>query len=430
MSPSFILTTQAVPDPALSDDRQTFYWTASGPTSFHSSVGPSLAGFGPVRAVNVDLVRIASGVMAADRSVSRSGRMSAWNERFISLQVPVSDPDLWSGVSGHLRRLLGFLTGDSWTLSFVFEKPVPEQLSIGYPGASRVVLFSGGADSAIGAALSAAELVGHGQHILASHFSATRLAPLQRGLANTIESWFPDVNAGHVQIRHARGRTTPSGLRYAREDSMRSRSLLFIAFGLAVASVEGIPLWIPENGYASINPPLGPDRRGSLSTRTTHPAFLQELKAILESVGAHCNFENPFTLLTKGEMFSRLAEKVGTDAASGFISQTESCSHTGAKSFGLPAGEQCGVCFGCLLRKASFIASGLTDSTTYIDPNGDQRVRDWLDSKTVVPAMRDFLGQPLTDVDLALMRIPKDIPLASVRALCDRGQNELRMLYT
>lgn len=430
MSPSFVLTTQAVPDPVPTDAQQTFYWPVRGPSSFHSNVGPNLGAFGQVKTLNADLVRIASGVMAADRSVSRSGRLSAWNERSIALQVPVSDPDRWGSVRERLERLLGFLTGDSWTLSFVFEEPVAEQLSTGFPGASRVVLFSGGADSAIGAALSAAELDGKGQHILVSQYSATRLAPLQRGLASTVESWYPGVMVNHVQIHHSRCRTAPNGVSYGRENSTRSRSLLFLALGLAVASVEGVPVWVPENGYASVNPPLGTDRRGSLSTRTTHPAFLKDLKSILESVGAHNDLVNPFASLTKGEMFTRLADTVGPETASSYMSSTESCSHTGAKSYGLPANMQCGVCFGCVLRKASFAASGLTDTTPYIDAGDDRRIQRWLDGKTVVPAMRDFLHQPLTDLDLALMRIPSDIPLANVRSLCDRARTELGLLYS
>ena len=56
-----------------------------------------------------------------------------------------------------------------------------------------------------------------------------------------------------------------------------TRSFLFLAFGLAIASMEELPLWIPENGFASLNLPLTADQRGSLSTRTTHPLFLEQL---------------------------------------------------------------------------------------------------------------------------------------------------------
>lgn len=430
MSPSFVLTTQSVPDPVPEDAQTTFYWPPTGRSSLHSNVGPGLGALGQVQDLNVDLVRIASGVMAADRSVSRSGRLSAWNERSIAVQVPVSSPEAWEAVASRLDRLLGFLTGDTWTLAFVHEESPAEQVSTGWPGASRVVLLSGGADSAIGAAISAGELQGEGkQQILVSHYSATRLRPMQRRVAGVVEDYYPGVTAGHAQIRHARRRTAPNGRSYGRENSTRSRSLLFLALGLAVASVERIPLWVPENGYASINPPLGADRRGSLSTRTTHPAFLQELKAILETVGAHADLENPFASMTKGEMFARVAEVMGSDAASEFISRTESCSHTGARSFGLPPNLQCGVCFGCVLRRASFAASGLEDRTEYIDATDDERVQRWLEDKSVLGAMRDFLDQPLSEVDIALLRVPSSIALTDVRDICDRGRAELRTLF-
>lgn len=430
MSPSYALTTQSVPDPVPESAHTTFYWPPTGRSSLHSNVGPGLGALGQVQDLNVDLVRIASGVMAADRSVSRSGRLSAWNERSIAVQVPVSSPEVWKTVASRFDRLIGFLTGDTWTLEFVQEESPAEQVSTGWPGASRVVLLSGGADSAIGAVISAGELQREGkQQILVSHYSATRLRPMQRRVAGVVEDHYPGVTAGHAQIRHARCRTAPNGRSYGRENSTRSRSLLFLALGLAVASVERIPLWVPENGYASINPPLGADRRGSLSTRTTHPAFLQELKAILETVGAHADFENPFASMTKGEMFARVAEVMGPDVASEFISRTESCSHTGARSFGLPSNLQCGVCFGCVLRRASFAASGLEDRTEYIDPAGDERVQRWLEDKSVLGAMRDFLDQPLSEVDVALLRVPSIVPLTDVRDICDRGRAELGTLF-
>jgi len=265
-------------------------------------------------------------------------------------------------------------------------------------------------------------------HALVSHYSDKNLPPLQRQLAQTTETLFPGTLADHIQIHHSRGRKTVNGQDYRKEDSTRSRSLLFLAFGLAVASVNGSPLWIPENGYASINPPLSPNRRGSLSTKTTHPAFLQGLSEILDRAGAHGHIVNPFADATKGEMFRQVKESIGSDAASEYLSSTTSCSHTGAKSFGISRRAQCGVCFGCLLRKASFIASGIADRTEYIDPAISKQVSDWLQTKSVETAMRDFLRTDLREKDLALMRIPTNIRLADAAELCNRAMNELREL--
>lgn len=237
----------------------------------------------------------------------------------------------------------------------------------------------------------------------------------------------PGTTADHVKAHLSRGRHAPDGSAYGRENSTRSRSLLFIALGLAVASVDDLPLWLPENGYASINPPLSKSRRGSLSTKTTHPRFIVELKRILAIVGAHHDVINPYADLTKGEMFRRVAGLLGAKAASAYLTMTSSCSHTGARSYGVAPDVACGVCFGCVLRRASFAASGIDDGTRYLAP-ADQLQRDWQADKSVVPAMRDFLAEPFGESELARLQIPPDIPLAEVAELVERGRAELRRL--
>ncbi|HEY6422835.1 MAG TPA: hypothetical protein VIY28_06225, partial [Pseudonocardiaceae bacterium] len=51
----------------------------------------------------------------------------------------------------------------------------------------------------------------------------------------------------------------------------------------------------------------------------------------------------------------------------------------------------CGVCFGCVLRRASFRASGVTDLTEYIAPSSDAVVQKWLDGKSVEQPVRNFI---------------------------------------
>lgn len=425
----FVLSVEAVPEEPTSDAERTFYWSGTGSFPwFTSNIGPNLGELGAVNERNIDFVRIASAVLSADRSVRRSGRLSAWNRREIAITVDVTAVQPWEDVRDEFEALLGFLTGDIWHLAFVERRGTPEQVAARAIGASRIVLFSGGADSGAGALLSANELHGSATHALVSHYSDNNLSPLQRDLARTTETLFPGTLADHIRVHHSRGRKTANGKYYQKDDSTRSRSLLFLAFGLAVASVSRSPLWIPENGYASINPPLSPNRRGSLSTKTTHPAFLQGLSTILLKVGAHGDIVNPFANATKGEMFRQVKEVIGSGAASEYLSSTTSCSHTGAKSFGISRRAQCGVCFGCLLRKASFIASGIADHSEYIDPGRSEQVANWLKTKSVETAMRDFLRTDLREKDLALMQIPNNIRLADVAELCNRAMNELREL--
>lgn len=60
------------------------------------------------------------------------------------------------------------------------------------------------------------------------------------------------------------------------EDTTRSRSLMFFAHAIVLASGIGhhVDLYVPENGVISLNIPLTVMRLGSLSTRTTHPYFM------------------------------------------------------------------------------------------------------------------------------------------------------------
>lgn len=293
--PDFTLRLSVPEAPKPAELRENFYWTAEGPSSFEAPYGPRLGKLGPVRPENVDFVRLALLVFAADRTTLRSGGGSNWSQREFRLRVPVGKPEPWLAAKAELERLLDFLTGDAWTLEFYRarppKEPVAKQLPLVAP--KRVVLLSGGADSAVGALLSRSQLAGDEGHLLLSHVGAKNLAPIQRDVATTAEKLIPGPAQVHVQIGLRRSSKQIDGSPFANEPSSRSRSLLLLSLGLAAASVDGVPLWIPENGFASLNPPLDPNRRGSLSTRTTHPAFLDGLAQILSGVGAHGEIQNP-----------------------------------------------------------------------------------------------------------------------------------------
>jgi hypothetical protein len=157
-----------------------------------------------------------------------------------------------------------------------------------------------------------------------------------------------------------------TGLAFGEEPSSRSRSLLFVAFGLAVASVADSPLLISENGFTSINPPMGGERRGALSTRTTHPWYLWRLRQILERAGAHAEIETPFAFDTKSEMFKHVVGLVGPEQASTVLSISHSCARGDLRFAAVTGVIHCGVCFGCLVRRAAFKASNIEDRTGYV----------------------------------------------------------------
>lgn len=411
------------------DAGRTFYWPVGESGTFNTPLGPGLGNLGPVRAANVDLFRIAAMVYAADRSVKRQVGGVNWTRRSFELTVPVHDPDLWNSVASELQALLGFLSGDDWGLAFrrarVPKEPIADNQ---YPDAERVVLMSGGADSAVGA-LSAR--MRPETHILVSHVGATAISPIQRDVALRVRNLLPAGSLQHhSQLTFTRHRRQPGGHQLPSEFSTRTRSLLFLALGLSVASVNGVPLWIPENGFASLNPPLGPDQLGSLSTRSTHPWFLEELSILARRANAWADITNPFAMQTKGEMFRWVAAELGDDgAASDFLSATSSCAFTNRRWLGIKANEHCGTCFSCLVRRASFAASGLTDRSIYVsDAWPSEEVRKQLQQASILPSIRGFVARGVRVSDIGAMRLPDGYSASQARELCLRGARELAML--
>lgn len=409
--------------------RSTLYWTPGATGSFTTGrLGPRLGHFGPVRPANADLVRLAVLVYASDRSVTRRDGASSWSRREFRLEVPVTDTTAWDANRDRWERLLAFLSGDIWELTFRRARIPAEPITpYAFPGAERVVLLSGGADSAVGALLSQHELGDH-QQVLFSHVGATNIAKRQRLVAEQIAALTSTTDLPHLQTRFSRKRRQPNGHKFAQENSTRTRSLLFLSLGLAIASIEEVGLHIPENGFASLNVPLGADQRGSVSTRTTHPHFLYELSQVAAASGAHAPVTNPLVTMTKGEMFARTAELLGKKNASTFLSLTHSCGHTGHRSFGYGVISHCGVCFGCLLRRASFLASKVTDETTYLHQADDPRLKRYLQKNSMEISLRGFLRRPLRSADLLALNLPAAFPLSDAKSLVERGTHELETL--
>ncbi|MDN5769217.1 MAG: 7-cyano-7-deazaguanine synthase [Humibacillus sp.] len=409
---------------------EVFFWSRSARSSFTGTLSPYLESLGPVNPRNVDLVRIALGALATDRSVLREGGGASWNTRDLELTVQVDDPTTWSGVAGDLAILVGFLSGDRWAFTFT-QAPADtvEPLPLPAVDYQRTVLLSGGADSAAGALISARQLDEGSSQALVSQYSSTALSPIQQGLGKALGGYAPRVAQIHHQFHINRGSRRLDGSIFRDEPSTRSRSLLFLSLGLAVASCANVPLWIAENGFASLNPSLGADRRGALSTHTTHPRFLRDLQALVERVGGHGHIENPFESLTKGEMFALVAEEVGTDASSAYLSATNSCSHTDARYSGAQPGSSCGVCFGCLVRRAAFAAAGIPDRTEYLCDDTTGRFTNFVQQKSIVDPMCDFAIGGIRPRDVMAMSLPADYAATDALHLCRRGADELRSFF-
>jgi len=119
-----------------------------------------------------------------------------------------------------------------------------------------------------------------------------------------------------------------------------------------------LTLYVCENGFIAVNPPLTGARVGSLSTRTTHPVVLSLLQQLMNSAGLRVRIVNPYRFKTKGEMLRECKDQSLLEA---HAYQTTSCGRF--KHFGY---KHCGRCVPCLVRRAAFHSWKGSDATHYI----------------------------------------------------------------
>lgn len=402
-------------------DTADFLWSDEESASFRTNITAGLMEFRAGRGANRDLLRLAVLVFLADRTRPRP---RGW-ARDLHLDVPVERPETWVPVTPDLERMLGFLTNDRWILRFhATERPDSPAHPNPCPTALQYMLLSGGADSLTGALL----LADPATTCFVSHSATGQHDVVQalRNLWGKRPTWF---------VRYVkRKQTAATGKHFGDERSSRSRSLLFLALGLLAASATNAPLLVPENGFASLNPPMAPERSGSLSTRTTHPWYLFELRRILGEVGAHADLTNPFEHNTKGEMFTDVANKYGANEASIILSVSHSCSRGNLK-FHAPHGvRHCGICYGCLVRRAAFAAANLTDRTHYLTEVTDVigAANGWLTPKQRQDvAVAEYAVQTgsIDPADIIATGLPPTTDIDSAIDLARRGLNELKLLF-
>lgn len=306
----------------------------------------------------MDFLSIALAVTAADTFVRRDDAADGWS-RQITIQLPLHKPDRWNALVETLQKTFHFLSGDQWEFQFSsggFPPPVPYKCwdrfqLIKMRGLDCVSLFSGGLDSAIGVI----DIIHEGRKpLLVSHAykgDGTHQDMIVKQLSGRYSRFA--VNAHPVS---ANGET---------DITMRTRSSNFIAFAAvaacavrAINQVKSVDLFVPENGFISLNAPLTTRRIGSLSTRTTHPYFLGLVQDIFDSVGIPCLIKNPYQFMTKGEMVLGCKDQ---QLLNRIIGNTVSCSHWKR------ANQQCGYCVPCNIRRAALHAGGNVDDGYQFD---------------------------------------------------------------
>ena len=354
----------------------------------HSTVPQELARFGftPPPAC-MDLLNLAQSVYCADVSVLRATGHESWTRDF-AVYLPVFRRDLWEGARPLAEEMLTFLSGDHWVLHL---RDLPEG-SARLPTVKKVVevrnrpngvsLFSGGMDSFIGAV---DRLESGDPTAFVGHHGAGTTNKAQQNVLPVLEKHYPELGLllpFYVQ--------QPTGK--AIEKTTRSRSILFLALGTAVAAALGraIPLIVPENGLISINRPLTYWRMGSWATRTTHPHFIDLFRRLLEALEVDVDVQIPYRFHTKGEMASGVLER--TAFMSGWA-KTISCSHPDVGRYREESpGQHCGYCVPCIIRRSSLAVVGLDDPTDYIE---DVRGHDqtWATSRSDLRCFRSAVEQ-------------------------------------
>lgn len=363
-----------------------------------------------------DFLSLSLAVVTADFAEPRDYSPDGWTREF-ELTVAVTEPDFWATQTTQIEAALAFLTTDRWRLQFVaggeaYGTPPEPTL----PAEESVVLLSGGLDSLIGAI----DLVRSGKKPLA-------VSQIVRGDAEKQVQFAQRLGPlKHLKLNH--NAITPENQSSL---SQRSRSLIFVAFGVAAATTlasyyDGgdVPLFICENGFIAINPPLTAARLGSLSTRTAHPLFLKRIQGVLDACGIRVKLDNPYRHQTKGEM---LASCVDQPLITELAASSTSCARFLRHGY-----RHCGRCMPCQIRRAAFLKWGITDTTAYafedigkngLEHSGFDDVRSVAMALAQVSAdgLDSWIGSSLSRALLGDVSLLKDV--------VGRGIKELEVLH-
>lgn len=344
----------------------------------------------------IDILVFATLVYVADTRISRTiHSQDSWT-REIEIQLPVMDLEAWNNSSADLVRMLNFLTGDRWSVIFEQREKkfgnlltcIEEQKKF-----DVVSLFSGGMDSLI----STINYLEDGKSILLiSHAGDGFTKNAQTNILKEFEKEYPEIMPLYLDLWMVfEEGFIPHG---GEENTTRSRSFLFIAFGaFAISGIVGVnKLEVPENGLIALNVPLDKLRVGSHSTRTTHPFYLEKWNKVLNMLGFNITVENIYWDKTKGEMADECKNK---EFLSKVIKKSISCSSPAKAKWKKLPPQHCGYCVPCLIRRAAMQkAFGLgKDGTDYTQESTNAILKDHVNAT----------GSQLRSFQLAINRIKK-----------------------
>lgn len=300
-----------------------------------------------------DFTTFALAVSAADKAIRRVESPNGWT-RLINLQLAVHDVSLWQRLTLKLETMLKFLTGDFWTLEFVADnEPLPGAKTPISHNADCIALLSGGMDSLIGAI----NLVSNGKKPFIVSQTVRGNKPLQDQFArHLVQSKEFCQWSGTIKL--------PKSRIMAGEGSTRGRSIVFFAFaalaatGLPISGNQSKEIIVSENGFISLNISLNPSRVSSLSTKTTHPVYMDYLRHIWQALGLNLVLVTPYQFCTKGEMVRNCMNQ---SLLRTLLGSSVSCGKYGVHKL-----THCGRCVPCMVRRAAFQVAGIQDTTRYV----------------------------------------------------------------
>ena len=315
----------------------------------------------------LDLLYLSFAVFAADRLYKREDSKDAWSREFI-LNVPALNKEVFDENTQLLEEMISFLTGDHW--QFHFRKRELADYEIAHRNRKKkkneteksydqVCMFSGGLDSFIGAIDLLTEYPLK-KTLFVSHYGGGKgTKEYQDYLKDAFVSRYALESRDFCQF-YAKA---VGGI----EDTTRSRSFMFFAHAVVLASAQGKPidLIIPENGLISLNIPSTYSRIGTSSTRTTHPFYMNKFQKLLDNLGLRISFKNPYQFKTKGEM---LLECKDHEFMVENLAHTMSCSHPDiGRMYSETEARHCGHCLPCVIRQAAILRAGIQDPSSYRD---------------------------------------------------------------
>lgn len=310
----------------------------------------------------IDFLCFATLIYLADIRISRvMHSQDSWT-REIAISLPVYNPDKWNNSIDTITRMLHFLTGDLWEIEFLHRdfglvpstSPQAEPIEL-----DAITLFSGGMDSLI----AAINYLEDGAKVaFISHASDSYTKNSQKKLLSHLQTQYPQNVPTYFDLWTSfEGCLANIG---GGENSTRSRSFLFIAYGVCVLSgvTTTNTLYVPENALIALNVPLDSLRIGSHSTKTTHPFYLRSWNKLLSAMEMGSSVFNPYWNKTKGEMADECRNK---ELLSTIIADSISCSSPQKIRYQKVSPQHCGYCVPCLIRRAAITkAFGIDNDPT------------------------------------------------------------------